>query len=130
MRKVARQVNHSRGYMSNLKLGSNNDLIIDRGAVRTSGLDYTAQLVSNRLKTLYGEWQLNRTIGLPWFTDLLRHSYNKDLIYGWVSKVVLSTPNVTGLSNLVLGIDKPTRTLIIYFEVTTIYGNTEGKVEV
>lgn len=114
----------------NLKLGINNDIIIDRGAERTSGLEYTAQLVGNRLKTLYGEWELNREIGLPWFTELLRHSYNTELIYGWISKIILSTPNVTGLTNLVLGVNKDSRTLIIYFEVSTIYGDTSRQLEV
>ena len=114
----------------NLKLGSNNDILIDRGAVRTDGLEYTAQLVGNRLKTIYGEWELNREIGLPWFTDLLRHTYNKELIYGWISKIILSTPNVTGLKNLILGVDKATRTLIVYFEAATIYGDLESKEEI
>lgn len=114
----------------NLKLDSSGDLEIGRGAARTDGVEYTAQLVGNRLKTIKGDWELNKTIGLPWFTDLLRHSYNLDLIYKWVHKIISTTPNVVSVNNLTLGVDKGNRKLFISFDIKTIYGETTKSVEV
>lgn len=114
----------------NLKLDSDGDLIVGRGAARVSGAAYVGQLIANKLKTLYGEWQLNQTIGLPWFTDLLRHNYNEGLIFNWVHKTLSEVEYVTSVDSLELGVVKSERTLLISFTVSTIYGSVTNEVEV
>lgn len=114
----------------NLKLDSSGDLIIGRGAARVEGAAYVGQLIANKLKTLYGEWQLNTTLGIPWFTDLLVHNPNEGLIYNWIFKTLNDIEYVTSVDNLVLGIVKSDRKLLIHFEVTTIYGSITKEVEV
>lgn len=116
--------------MSNLKLDGKGDIIIGRGTERTSGLNYTSQLIGNRLKTLYGEWVLNKTIGIPWYTDILKHNYDLNLTYNWISRTLLNTPNVTGVVFLELVADKASRILYVNFTVSTIYGELTNKVEV
>lgn len=111
----------------NLKLNSDGDLEISRGAARISGSDYVAQLISNRLKTLYGEWQLNTTIGLPWYTTLLTHNANENLIYNWILRTLSDTTFVTKVDKLTLAKAEGTRTLLIYFEVSTIYGPVKSE---
>lgn len=107
----------------NLKLDSNNDLCIDRGAVRTRGLPYIAQLIKCKLQTIKGEWELNRTIGIPWFDDLLKHDYNLDLIYSWIHKTLLSVDGVTAVDDILLAVDTHERKLVVGFVVSTIYGS-------
>lgn len=113
----------------NLKLGTDGDLSIGRGAARTSGTEYVGQLLSNKLKTLYGEWELNKTIGLPWFSDLLTHNYNAGLIYNWVYKTLSECEYVVSVDNLTLGVVKDERQLFIYFEVTSLYGPLSKEVK-
>lgn len=114
----------------NLKLNSGGDLEIGRGTVRVSGQAYVGQLISNRLKTIKGEWALNRTIGVPWFTDLLTHNYNLELIHSWIYKTLVETPNVTKVNNLVLAVDSTDRKLLVQFEVESTYGTVTDTIGV
>lgn len=107
----------------NLKLGSDGDLVINRGAETVSGQQLVAQLIGNRLKTIKGEWSLNTTIGVPWFTDLLIHTYDLELVHSWIYKTLASTPYVTNVNNLVLAVDSQGRKLLVSFEVSSLYGN-------
>lgn len=115
--------------MANLKLLAGDVAFSKGGMVTTSGLDYTAQLIENRLKTLYGEWELNKTIGIPWFQDLLRKNYNPNLIYQWIHRTITETPNVTGVRELIIAVEHRERKLLISFVAATIYGETEIKVD-
>ena len=113
----------------NLRLDSDGDLMIDKGTVRCSGNDFVAQLIKNRLKTLLGEWKLDNSIGIPWFTHLLRKNYSLDDIYGWIYKEVAATDGVKDIKFLKLVVNYE-RKLFVIFEVTSDYGTINNQVEV
>lgn len=114
----------------NLKLNADGDLAIDKGTERVSGTAYVGQLISNRLKTLKGEWGLDRSIGLPWFTEMLRHGFNLDHIYSVLAKAIRETYGVRSLDFLQLNTEPATRKLHVTFKVTSEFGPIETSVEV
>lgn len=77
----------------NLKLDSNWDIIIVRGATRTEGADFVAQNVKSRLLTHLGECQHNRLLGLPWYDGLLGKNTTPNDIQVAVQNIIISTPN-------------------------------------
>ena len=94
-----------------------NDLVIARGAGRIEGIQYIAQLVKNRLLTVLGEWDLDRTIGIAWF-DLLGRDYDLGIIQGTIRSVILETRGVTSVTSLILTPDTKERKLGIAFTGT------------
>lgn len=106
----------------NLKLDSSGDIIVGRGVSRVEGTEYIAQLTKNKLKTVLGEWELNKKIGIPWFDELLVHNYQLDTIYNWISKTILSTKEVKSLESLILRVDRRERKLFATFRATSTYG--------
>lgn len=107
----------------NLKLDENNDIIIGRGAARTSGADYTLQLVKNRLWTRLGEVNLDRELGVPW-TQLLDKGTNIGYFQAILYDTIQETPGVAQVTSIALIPNYSARTLTVTFTATTIYGNT------
>ena len=73
----------------NLKLDNGWDIIPGKGMTRVVGVEYIAQLVKSRLLTLYGEWDLDLTIGVP--PSVVRTGFEPvslyDLFYNFVIRV-------------------------------------------
>lgn len=113
----------------NLKLDANNDIIVTRSVERTSGLEYTTQLVKNRLLTFLGEWKLNPNLGIPW-TGVLDRSYDLQATKFAVQNTIETTRGVKSLNSLSLVADKDTRLLTIEFSATSIYGPISSQVTV
>ena len=113
----------------NLKLGDDHDIIIGRSAVRTSGGEYTAQLIKCRLMTFLSEWVLNRNIGLPWW-EVLEHKYDVSSIKLAVQNTILETKGVLSVDELVISVSPSTRNMLIEFVVTTSYGKISSGVSV
>jgi hypothetical protein len=106
----------------NLKLDSNWDIIIGRGATRTSGVEYVAQLVKSRLLTLLGEWQQDTSLGLAWFDGLLDKRTKPSDIQVAVSNVIQSTKGVRYVNYINVTPDYPSRKVSIEFSAESIYG--------
>lgn len=112
----------------NLKLDSNWDIIIGRGATRTGGADFVAQNVKSRLLTLLGEWQQNKALGLPWYDGLLgKHVTPNDLQVA-VQNVILTTPNVRYVASIDVNADYRGRTATISFTAETDFGTIEDNI--
>jgi len=109
--------------MSNFKLDSDHDIIIGRGATRTSGDDYTIQLVKCRLLFILDTWELDTSLGLPWFQTLLVKDVEDSLFQGLIYDAIINTPGVAGIETLNLNRNKDSRTMNISFRATTISGN-------
>ena len=106
----------------NLKLNSDNDIIIGRGAARVEGMAYTAQLTKNRLLTVLGEWKANKSLGLPWFSDIMIKGADLSLVEGLILDCIKGTPHVLDVLSISLVIDKATRILTVTFEALTDWG--------
>ena len=108
--------------MPNFKLDDNNDIIIGRGTVKTSGPDYVVQLVKNRLQTQLGEWALDRNIGVPWYDGgIIEKNTNLDLVRGILSDAIVETPGVAVLHRLEMVLDRNERKLTVIFQATTVF---------
>lgn len=112
----------------NLKLSSDHDLIIGRGAERVEGLEYTTQLVKCRLLTVLNEWYADKTIGLPWFSDIFIKTPDLTLIEGLISTNIKECPHVIGVSRIDLQHDHKTRILTVTFEALSDWGTINSSV--
>lgn len=113
----------------NLKLNDAHDIIVTRSVARTSGLEYTAQLVKCRLLTFLGEWKLNPNLGVPW-TGVLDRSYDISATKFAVQSTIETTPGVKSLNSLSLKADPDTRLLTVQFSATSVYGPISSEVTV
>lgn len=115
--------------MSNLKLDSNHDIIIGRGATRVVGVEQVAQLVKCRLLTLFGEWKLDETIGIPWFEAIFSKNVRPADIETVVANIIRTTPGVRQLISISVDANYRTRQLSISFQAASVYGNLEEIIE-
>ena len=114
----------------NLKLNSDNDIIIGRGTARVEGLAYTAQLVKNKLLTVLGEWKADPSLGLPWFSDIMIKNPDLSLVEGLILSCIKGTPHVLDVLSIALSLDKETRILTVTFEAISDWGTFGNTVSV
>ena len=107
----------------NLALDSNHDIIIGRGATRISGVAQVAQLVKCRLLTLFGEWALDDTIGLPWYESILTKQVRVSDIESAVANIIRGTEGVQQLLSIDIDTDFRTNQLNISFVAISDYGD-------
>jgi hypothetical protein len=86
-----------------------------------SGVDQVAQNITIRLKLIYGEWFLNTQLGVPWFEKVFIKNPDLSAIDIIIKSVIAETPEVTGIVAYVSSINRARRSLVISFQVTTIY---------
>lgn len=110
----------------NLKLDSNWDIIPGKGMTRIVGVDYIAQLVKCRLLTLYGEWDLDLTLGVPWFNEILGTTTGINT----AQQIILDTINQTWGVYEVITFDATysNRQLNITFTAASIFGDFTSEV--
>lgn len=107
----------------NLKLDSNHDIIIGRGATRIGGVEQVAQLVKCRLLALLGEWKLDETVGIPWFESIFTKNARVSDIQATIANIIRSTNGVQQLISIEVDPDFRERTLSISFVAISDYGN-------
>lgn len=112
----------------NLKLDSNNDIIVGRGTSRVAGLEYTIQLVRNRLLTVLGEWKADPSRGLPWFSEIMVKASDLSLVEGLILTSIKDTPHVQDVLSINLNLDKGSRLLSVSFEALSDWGLFESNV--
>lgn len=106
----------------NLKLDSNHDIIIGRGATRVGGAEQVAQLCKCRLLALLGEWKHDATIGLPWFDGLLSKTIRPSDIQVTVANIVRTTPGVQQVIAVNVETNRTDRIVTINFIALSDYG--------
>ena len=112
--------------VGNLKLDSSWDIIPGKGMTRIVGVDYIAQLVKCRLLTLYGEWDLDLTLGVPWFNEILGTTTGINT----AQQIILDTINQTWGVYEVITFDATysNRQLNITFTAASIFGDFTSEV--
>ena len=110
----------------NLKLDSGWDTIPGKGMTRVVGVEYIAQLVKSRLLTLYGEWDLDLTIGVPWFNNVLGTPEGLQT----AQQIILTTINQTwGVYEVTdFNTSYSNRQLNVTFTAASIFGNLTSEV--
>lgn len=107
----------------NLKLDSNHDIIIGRGATRVGGAEQVAQLVKCRLLALLGEWKLDANIGIPWYDAIFTKQARVADIQTALANIIRSTNGVKQLISIDIDADFRTRVLTVSFVAISDYGD-------
>ena len=107
----------------NLALDSNHDIIIGRGTTRISGAAQVAQLVKCRLLTIFGEWKLDNSLGLPWFEAIFTKQVRPSDIEAAIANIIRGTVGVQQLISIDIAADYRARSLGISFTALSDYGD-------
>ncbi|WPF71399.1 hypothetical protein [Escherichia phage vB_EcoM_JL1] len=107
----------------NLALDSNHDIIIGRGTTRISGAAQVAQLVKCRLLTIFGEWKLDNSLGLPWFEAIFTKQVRPSDIEAAIANIIRGTAGVQQLISIDIDADYRDRKLGISFTALSDYGD-------
>ena len=107
----------------NLALDSNHDIIIGRGTTRISGAAQVAQLVKCRLLTIFGEWKLDNSLGLPWFEAIFTKQVRPSDIESAIANIIRGTAGVQQLISIDIDADYRARSLGISFTALSDYGD-------
>lgn len=105
-------------------------LVVDGDLVLTSdsdpkGTHNVLQHIVQRLSFFLGEWFMDNTKGVPWFTQILVKNPQQAKIDALLMNTIMGTPGVTQLVSYSFSPDTAKRTLSVQFSVYT----TNGKVD-
>ena len=104
-----------------------NDLIMtDEGIARVSDGRFVVQQVRSKLRTILGEWVLDRSIGLLERADLEK-GYDAFDLETRVTECILSTAGVLVVDDISQTYEN--RKLTISFKARTIYGEISSEVK-
>lgn len=91
--------------------------------VNPAGTHYILQNILQRLSMFRGEWFLNKTIGVPYFQQILVKSPNKAVVDRIFQDTVLSTPGVRAMLSYTSAFKYgASRLLTIAFRADTVAG--------
>lgn len=108
---------------NNLKLDSNHDILIGRGATRVEGAAQVAQLTKCRLLTILNEWKLDTSLGIDWFGSVAERKVTASDIQTACAKIIRETNGVLALLNLTIDLNRTTREATISFSAVSVYGD-------
>lgn len=93
------------------------DLDMSNGdiAICPTQSDYIAQIIATRLKIIEGEWFLDASLGIPYFTQVFGHKRNERFIRQLIMPEIQSIPGVREITNFTTE-ESPNRRLTISFE--------------
>lgn len=97
-----------------------NDLEISNGDIClcSSDTEATAQIITIRLKTLAGEWFLDKNIGIPYLTQVLGKNRNDRVLRRLIAKEIQSVSNVKELSDFNFDEGESPRGIAIKFKAS------------
>lgn len=113
--------------MFDLKLDTvNHDVVIENGdLLLIDGIERVAQHLHIRLATIFGEWFLDTSVGLPFFTTFAEKNPDLNTISAEIKSIILETPDVLELINFDLKFISSERRLEVTFQCRTTFGETE-----
>jgi len=106
--------------MRNLYIDPNTyDLILENRNLRmtASVTEWLSAKIEARLKTFYGEWFANQTIGIPYFEQILKKQADIDNVESIFSDVIRETTGVEELLSFSIEYDVTSRLYTYTFEV-------------
>lgn len=107
------------------------DLVIQDNSLQiVEGIVEIAQRVTQRLRTFYGEWRLDQTIGVRWLQEILKKNFNPTIRDSLLKSEITGTPGITGIEKYKFEVDNTTRAGTLNFQAKTIEGNLTTEVTV
>ncbi len=111
-----------------LQLGLDHDLLISNFDLNlVSNVDQIMQHINIRLRFYFGEWFLDISKGLPYYTDVLKKDFDVGVVESAFKAQIVGTPGVTSLTKFDLVIDTK-RKLQVTFKVIVLDEEIEGEV--
>lgn len=107
---------------TDILLDSTGDLVIDSDIRFATGLNSISQGIRIRILTFFGEWFLNKEIGVRWFEDILGQPFDQSVVMSTIRDQIIATPNVLSIESLTASYESSIRTLKVNWKVNTIYG--------
>lgn len=107
---------------------TSHDLIIRNGDLQlVDGGNWVQQSIKQNLQAILNEWFLDRSVGLPWFDELLQKGTSQNRIKQLLIREIVNTNGVEKLNSLLVNVDNRTRQASVTFEAeafdTVITGN-------
>lgn len=108
-----------------------NDLTIENyDLALVDKLEQINQKLQIKLKFFSGEWFLDTTQGVPFYSIVFVKNPDLDLIATTIKNEILKVDGIKEILSYSQQLDTVNRTLSVDFEVDTIYGTTEQTVEI
>lgn len=101
------------------------EILATTGARFTTGVEAVKQNVRLAVTLLRGEWFYDLSRGIP-MAEILGKRYNQERTVEIYREAILAVQDVTEILKLTVDFTASTRTLVVYFEVLTPFGNTAG----
>ncbi len=86
------------------------------------GREEIRQIILANLETFEGEWFLDTTIGVPWFSEILQKNISLNKVDGIIIGVISSSRGVVSLLSYESSVDAKARTYSMEFVAQTAYG--------
>jgi hypothetical protein len=97
---------------------------LDGDLVLSRGLPAVTQQIAIALKTVKGEWFLDETIGVPYFTNILGKKFSLGTVQQIVREAIQAIDSVVSIERLAVDFDALTRKCSVDFVVKTTFGDT------
>ena len=95
------------------------DLDVSTGSFQTlTGPEYAAQKIRQRFKLFLGEWFLDQSLGVPWFTQVFVKNPNLDAIRALFRAELLKVPGIVSVGQIESSFVPATRTLSLAYVAT------------
>jgi hypothetical protein len=105
-------------------ISTENDLCLcGFGLDLVEDIEQIRQKIKIRLQFFLGEWYLDTTLGVPYFTEVSEKNPKMARIQAIFKAVIIETPGVTELTAFSATYDAALRVFNLDFTVNTIYGS-------
>jgi hypothetical protein len=99
------------------------ELVIEGGdLVTASGVDAVRQDVEDAVNLVRGEWFVDASAGIPYFSDVLVKSPSLAAIGSAFRSAILAREGVNSITSFAMTLDRRRRRLSIVFSVDTVFG--------
>ena len=95
--------------------GKHDIVLLENNASLSGGLD---QRIDCTLRTFQGEWWLDPSEGVPYFTDIFKKSPDLATVRQALATVIQRVPGVQRIDRLEVSLNRGTRVLSVDFAVT------------
>lgn len=117
--------------MSDILQDNTGDLVIENNTFSIiEGITEIKQRLTQRLRTFYGEFDQDQTIGVKYFQEILKKNGSVVLRDRLLKNEITNTPGIVGIEKYSFEIDKQTRAGVLNFRAQTIEGNLTAEVTV
>jgi hypothetical protein len=113
-----------------LRLDADGDLDLSTGDLRfTSGADAALQSVGINLHWHRGEWFLDESLGVPWFTEILVKNPNPVIVREYLREAIADGDYISAITKLKLEYDPRARSVSVDWTAETDFDQVLGSSE-